>query len=257
MIQAVLRNHKILVCRPEPGASELAAALTSVGAEVEILPCLEIHPLELDNHSKQKLMELDRYRHVIVVSQHAARIGIDRIDDFWPQMPVKQTWHAIGRQTAKQLPVETLDISLPNADLTTEQLLDQDAFKRIKGERVLILKGKKGRTILEQQLSKRGAKVDTLELYERVQPDYDSRKLTQQLIEFDPDFFIALSAETLENLISYFDQIGFRGEKKAFVLSSDRVANIALEQGFHLTYVPDNLKPIDIIRCLAKIKRCA
>lgn len=255
MIQTLLNKERILVCRPEPAASELVQVLNSVGADAAALPCIQIKKLPLDEVSKSRIMELDRYSHVVVVSQHAATIGLDWIADYWPQFPSGQQWHAIGRQTAKQLPTQELAISLPNADLTSEKLLQQEAFRNLKNQRLLILKGKNGRTMLEEQFKRRGALVDTIELYERIHPAYDDDTLRSKLVEFDPEFFIALSAETLHNLISCFDQIHYDAKAKSFILSSQRVANIAMEQGFHLTYVPENLMPIDIIRCLAKLRR--
>lgn len=255
MIQKLLNSDRVLVCRPEPSASELAKVLSSVGAVAETLPCIQIEKLELDAPEKTKIMELDRYDHVIVVSQHAARIGLDWIDAYWPQFPLGQQWHPIGRQTARQLPAEELQISLPNADLNSEQLLALPIFQKLNGQRILILKGRKGRTMLEEKFRHRGAEVDTIELYERIRPEYKDMQLQSMLRDFDPEVFIALSAETLINLISYFDQINYAARGKSFILSSQRVANIAIEQGFHLTYVPENLMPIDIIRCLSKLGR--
>jgi len=43
-IKPILAHSKVLVCRPEPAASELASVLRSVGANAKTLPCIAIEP---------------------------------------------------------------------------------------------------------------------------------------------------------------------------------------------------------------------
>lgn len=255
MIQPLLKDTRVLICRPEPAASELAEVLRSVGAEAQCLPCIEIVENSLSAPQRQLIMNLDGFDHVIVVSQHAARFALEHIDQYWPQFPSGQTWHAIGRQTARALPIEELNISLPNADLSSEMLLNESSLRNVRGKKVLLLKGEKGRSTLREKLEHRGAQVSELELYKRIKPAYDQAQLNRVLIEFNPDYFVALSGETLENLLSFFKQSGFDGQNKRFILSSNRVSDIANQQGFHLTYVPNNLMPIDMIRCLAQAQK--
>ena len=119
----------------------------------------------------------------------------------------------------------------------------------------LILKGKEGRDLLQQQLEKQGALVDTIALYERRCPEYETPHIQKSVQAFDPNYIIALSGETLLNLISLGKQAGISLDTYSFILSSQRVANIALEHGIKLNNIPDNLMPIDIIRCIAKVKR--
>jgi len=255
LIKPILEGCSVLVCRPEPSASSLAQVLTSVGARTETLPCIDITPLELSGAEHDCIINLDRFEHVIVISQHAAELGMSLIDQYWPQFPAAQTWHAIGRQTARNLPSDLLALTTPHADLTSEELLQQPAFAQIKNKKVLILKGRGGRSTLHDKLAAQGANVSLVELYERQIPSYSSTTLQSKITQFDPDYFIALSGETLINLANMFDQCGYDPKQKGFILSSNRVANIAIERGFNLTYVPKNLMPIDIIQCISKARR--
>ena len=103
MIVKVLDNTRVLICRPEPSASELAQTLESVGATCHLIPAIERTPLALTENTKTKLLNLDQYDHVISVSHMAAEVAMKHIDEFWPQLPLGQQWHAIGRKTAQAL----------------------------------------------------------------------------------------------------------------------------------------------------------
>ena len=255
MISQVLKECKILVCRPEPSATELAKALTSVGAKVETLPCVEIKAIELSGEARQRILNLDSYDHIIVLSQHAAQLAVGAIDEYWPQLPVNQQWHAIGRKTAQTLEAVDIDLVDPIRDLSSEELLNTEQLMHVKGKSVLILRGLNGRNTLNIALRNRGAKVDTIELYERCKPSYDDNTLKEKLKQFAPDYLVALSGETLQNLLQFADTANVNLSQSTFILPSARVADIAIEYGFNLTYVPNNLMPIDIIRGIASLQR--
>lgn len=251
---ALLDATKILICRPEPSATELSQALESMGAICQKLPMLTIEPKELSAIERQSVLDLDQYQHVIVVSQHAAQLALDEIDHYWPQAPVRQKWYAIGRKTAQVLTTGSLDILPPEQDLTSEALLEKKDLKAVTGDRVLILKGEGGRDVIFDELSARGAKVDTISFYTRSKTQYTNDTLVQSLDDFNPDYIVALSGETLSNLIAQCQEQNIDLSQRSFILSSNRVANIAYEHGIKQVLIPENLMPMDIVRCIKKAK---
>lgn len=255
MIDPVLAGTRVLICRPEPSASELALVLRSVGAECEVLPSIAIKPLDLSPEARQIVMNLDLYHQVIVVSQHAAELGLELIDEFWPQFPTAQNWYAIGRKTAEKLHAVGTRLIAPNEDLSSEDLLQLPELQAVRDQKILLLKGMGGRDTLRRALVNRGAKMDALSLYQRVCPDYGNELLSRKLSDFDPHYIVALSGDTLSNLVTLANKVNIDLSQRTFILSSKRVANIALEHGFKLTCVPENLMPIDIIQCIAKHNR--
>lgn len=268
-----LQGTRVLICRPEPAASELAKALSALGATCKTLPAIEIEALELDGEARQKILNLDQYQHVIALSQHGAALAADLVDQYWPQLPVGVMWHAIGRKTALTLIDHDIPIAPPSGDMTSEQLLSQPAFIDFSNKatptevehfppstepeapRILLLKGKQGRQKLAETLRQRGAVVEGLELYQRMCPDYSEPQLRAALIEFEPQFVVALSGETLENLHSFCKTTGAPKETMKMILSSQRVAKLATSLGFPLSYVPDNLMPMDIVRSIISANR--
>jgi uroporphyrinogen-III synthase len=251
---ALLNSKKILICRPEPSASELSTALEAMGARCQKLPMLTIKPVEISEAERQCILNLDQYQHVIVTSQHAAQMGIEEIDTYWPQAPIEQKWYAIGRKTAAILGSSSLDLYPPKQDMTSEELLKNEALESIEGERVLVLKGEGGRETLIKELNARNAKVDTISFYSRKRPEYPAKTLISNILDFDPDFIIALSGETLTNLIDHCKAHNIDLLERSFILSSNRVANIAYDSGIKNVLIPENLMPMDIVRCIKKAK---
>lgn len=251
----LLKGSKVLICRPEPGASALESALLAVGAECYRLPCITIERYDLGSEEKDMILNLDRYEHVIALSQHAAQFACESIDEYWPQLPVGQHWHAIGRKTAQVLKDHDIPTLSPDGDMTTEGLIENAAFQNLANKKVLLLKGHKGRKKLSQVLRQRGAQVDSLELYERKCPVYSDETLHSALSVFDADCIVTLSAETLENLHSFAKQANANLGEKLFVVSSARVAELASNLGYPLSYVPENLMPMDIIKSIIAARR--
>jgi uroporphyrinogen-III synthase len=138
--------------------------------------------------------------------------------------------------------------------MTSEELLKNEALESIEGERVLVLKGEGGRETLIKELNARNAKVDTISFYSRKRPEYPAKTLISNILDFDPDFIIALSGETLTNLIDHCKAHNIDLLERSFILSSNRVANIAYDSGIKNVLIPENLMPMDIVRCIKKAK---
>ena len=202
----LLADINILICRPEASANELSTALSALGAHCYTFPTLAISECALSEADKQCILNLDQYKLVVVTSQHAARFGLERIDQYWPQFPSDQTWLAIGQKTASLLANESLSLLSPKQDHNSESLLKEPILQKVKQQKILIMKGQDGRDTLHQVLSKRGALVDQLEVYSRQRPEVSTQDVQKALVEFQADYIVALSGETLLNLISLCEE---------------------------------------------------
>ena len=155
---------KVLITRSEPGASELAAALCDVGYAAVVCPLLEIRPIE-DPSLRRTVAGLDRFDVAIFVSGHAVRFGLDLIDAVWPNRP-RLIWIAVGEATAMALARRGITALAPESE-SSEGILALPQLSQIVGRRVLICSGGEGRALLADELSRRGALVERLELYRR------------------------------------------------------------------------------------------
>ena len=251
----LLSGTQVLICRPEESARELAQALSAIGARCLSFPTLQITETSISPADKQLILNLDQYQHIIVTSQHAARLALALIDTFWPQYPIQQSWYPIGEKTASLLNQENLRIIQPDKALSSETLLGIAPLQKVKQQKVLILKGMEGRDTLAKTLRKRGALVDELALYQRSCPDYSRQDIQQALLDFQADYIVTLSGETLQNLILLCDQADIDLSSRTFIVPSHRVANIAYQRGFKSVLIPANLKPIDLIKCISTHKK--
>lgn len=252
MIKAVLEDQRVLVCRPEPSASELCKVLDSVGAQTRSLPCIEVQTIAIDPQSKRIIYDLDQYEKVVVVSQHAAKQLIALVDELWPQAPAKQKWFGIGRKTTQLLAEAGLDVSKPDQDFSSEGLLETPELLKVKSQKILIAKGKEGRSKLEQGLRNRGAKVTTIELYQRVAPKYSEAELQASIVDFGATSIVALSVETLDNFHRFATSLNAMPNQTRLIVPSERVAKHAETLGYQKVQVSEQLRPIDLIKALAR-----
>jgi uroporphyrinogen-III synthase len=176
---------RLLLTRPAEECEPLAAALAERGMHSASLPLLAIEPLPETPEQRSLMLDLDRYKAVIVVSKPAARIGLERLDQYWPQPPINQTWFAVGAATADILEAYGLSVITPVQSEDSEGVLalpQLDEALQEADPRVLILRGEGGRETMAETLRERGVQVDYLELYRRVMPDYPQNTLTDCLV---------------------------------------------------------------------------
>ncbi len=94
-----MSGWRLLLTRPDEECAALAASLGEAGVHSSSLPLLAIDPLEETPEQRTLMLDLDRYCAVVVVSKPAARLGLERLDRYWPQPP-QQTWCSVGAATA-------------------------------------------------------------------------------------------------------------------------------------------------------------
>src|SRR5690606_20732949 len=153
--------------RPAEECAALAATLAEQGIHSSSLPLLEIEPLAETAEQRTLMLDLDRYCAVLVVSKPAARLGLERLDRYWPQPPARQRWFSVGAATGEILLDYGLDVHWPAQGEDSEALLALPALEEalaVPQPRVLILRGEDGRELLAERLRERGVSVDYLPL---------------------------------------------------------------------------------------------
>jgi uroporphyrinogen-III synthase len=232
----------VLVTRPAGQADDLCAELSAHGFRPVAQPMLELLPLEQpDNASRQCLLHLDGYGHVIFISANAVRFGLDWIDGYWPQLPAGIHWYAIGERTAAMLSDRGLAPLSPGSNMTSEGLLALPSLQSVQGERVLIVRGVGGRETLRQSLEARGAHVDSLVCYERRPVSLEPAALAALLDREQVDLVLLSSGEGL----AHFTALLPHGEttklrELTVIVPSQRVAQQAAALGWRRVRVADS-----------------
>ena len=243
----------VLVTRPAGQAEGLLQALREAGCgPVQHQPMLELEPLEeLPADQHQHLLDLDLYQHVIFISANAVRFGLERIDDFWPQLPAGVRWYAIGGTTAKLLQQRGLSPLVPVEQITSEGLLDLAELKAVAGQKVLIVKGVGGRETLRETLDHRGAKVDELACYRRICPRLAPGALAQMLSREATDVVMISSGEGLSNMLTLLsDKESTNFRDIGLIVPSPRVAALARQTGFNDVVTAANASDAAMLQAL-------
>jgi uroporphyrinogen-III synthase len=227
-------SSRVLVTRPAGQADTLLAALESLGFAPEHLPMLAIDPLDpLPGPERQKVLDLDRYDHLVFISANAARIGLERIDELWPQYPLGQHYWAVGASTTRVLAASGLTAGTPATDMSSEGLLALPGLAALHGQRVLIVKGEGGRDLLASALRERGAQVDTLCCYRRAPAVHAPERVRELLLDPAVELVLVSSGEGLELLSGLLQpRENTNLAKLTLVVPSPRVVVLAQELGW-------------------------
>lgn len=232
---------RVLVTRPAGQADGLIGALREAGWQTRHLPLLFIEPIEpLDGVMRQRILDLDRYDHLIFVSANAARIGCERIMDLWPQWPMGQRYWAVGRSTAQVLARAGLAATCPEVDMSSEGLLALPGLDVVRGQRCLLVRGEGGRTVIADTLRGRGAQVDELCCYRRGPVAYDEEELAA-VRDGRPDLLLVSSGEGLERvsgLLKPREHTNLAGA--TLLVPSVRVATVAERLGWRNVRTVEN-----------------
>lgn len=249
-----LNGRRILVCRPQPKADSLCHELGQAGAEARALPMIDIQPLAPDGKGRALLQDFDHFQHVIAVSPSAAQRLLQELEHWWPQWPVGIHWWGVGRGTAEVFRQAGLPGDWPQDGHDSEALLAQPAFhcESIHEQKVLLAKGEGGRELITQTLTERGARIETLTLYQRQCPHYPAATLSECFRDFDPDTLIVLSGETLKNLLQVVQNTDPDLTRRQLIVPVSRVADEAKAAGFTNVTVAGDLSSAGLISACSR-----
>lgn len=229
-----MTGWRLLLTRPADDCAALAAYLAEQGIHGGCLPLLDIEPLPETPEQRGLLMELDRYCTVIVVSKPAARLGLERLDAYWPQPPVNQRWFSVGAATGQILADYGLDVSWPERGDDSEALLDLPAFAeslRVPNPRALIMRGDTGREMLADHLRGQGVAVDYLPLYRRRLPAYAPGELPRRVAAERLNGLVVSSGQGFEHLRELAAEAWTELARLPLFVPSPRVAEQARAAG--------------------------
>lgn len=217
----------IILIRPKGQNESLESRFREKGFSPLVYPVLDIVEVPIDDVSRQRVMNLDVYDHVIFVSRNAVGFGLPYVDQYWPQLPMRLKWYAIGQASAAALEAEGIDAITP-AEATSEGLLQMKPLQDLANARVLIFRGVGGRETLAEGLASRGAKVDYVEVYKR-EPALISQEGVQTVNSMQSGIVLAYSGESLR---AFCDSFSPESSRFVIIVPTDRVKQVALALGF-------------------------
>ncbi len=247
-----LQGLGVVVTRPAHQAQPLCERLSALGANVIRFPLMQIKALALTPAQQQILEQLEQYDLAIFVSPNAVTFGLQRLDGHWP---AKLKIAAVGQGSAKALRQQQQHVDLfPTDQFNSEALLVLPELQRVQQQRIVIFRGQGGREYLAQELRKRGAEVDYLELYQRLPPTAKIDTLLKLWQQNQIQLIIITSSESLHNLYAMVASSGKAYlENTPLLVISTQTKRLALKLGFkNLIMISPQASDIEISNTLIK-----
>jgi len=261
-----LTGLSVLLTRPARQATGITRLIEEHGGRVSHLPLIEIEAIQDGpdfERIKSGILALDNYTAAIFVSTNAATIGMEWIDRYWPQLPVGLSAYAVGPGTGNLLRQFSWPVHYPDSGITSEDLLALPGMQDVRGKRVALFRGQGGRELLAATLRERGAQVDYIELYRRLEPHYDPAQVLAQLRDDDVHAIVTTSQQILQALLA----LGANGgEDKAsaallsllrqlpVIVPSQRVRELALAAGIKQVIDAGGADDGTVVRALLQIR---
>ena len=164
-----LSGKRILVTRPEEGASRMGGMLADLGACVRVAPMIRITEPEDWTPADAAIRALDEYRWIIFTSANgpkylAGRLGTLGISP--EAIPPETSILAVGPATAAAVAkyLERTPDKVAGKYMA-EGVVDLFKGKDMAGERVLLARAKEGRDAIPKALAEMGALLDDVAVY--------------------------------------------------------------------------------------------
>jgi uroporphyrinogen-III synthase len=153
----------VLVTRPALQAAPLCRLLEASGATVVALPAVDIEPTGEAAALAERLGGGDGFDLWVFTSANAVLFGTALLG-----MRRGAALAAIGPATSRALALAGHAVSIaPAGGFDSESLLLHPDLHSLQGRRVLIVTGKHGRSLLREELERRGALVTVADVYRR------------------------------------------------------------------------------------------
>jgi uroporphyrinogen III methyltransferase/synthase len=177
-----LHGRVVVVTRARAQASELAARLTALGAEVVEAPAIRIVPRPVEGELAQAADRIPDYALVCLTSPNGADLLLDALAARGrdARSLAGATVAAIGPGTAAALEARGVRADVLPERSVAESLVEALEVVPVEGRRVLVARAAEARDVLPDALRERGAAVDVVALYDTVAEPLD--EATRQAI---------------------------------------------------------------------------
>ena len=201
-----LAGRRVLVTRPRDQAEALAKALAARGARAVLFPTIEVRPAADLSRLDLAIDHLATYDWITFPSPNAVDVVFDRLQARSVQLPLRLRVAAVGPGTAQAISARGTGVDFIPSQFVGEQLGRE--LTPVAGLRVLLPRAPRGREALASELSRRGASVEEVVVYDTLPANVDAGEL--QELERGVDVATFTSPSTVEN---FFTLLGTRAAR--------------------------------------------
>ena len=196
-------------------------------------PLVEILPININN--KKVIDCVLSSNKIIFQSKNSVRCS-HMIWDYVAKHN-KLTCFAVGKATAttvrEKIGVNCLS---PEKIYSSESLLNMDELQNVEGDKIIILKGKDGRSLINATLTERGAELESIDVYERKSKNLELNQISLDAVLYN--YIIVLSRFSLEIFLNKFKD-RLNSYKFVFIVPNTRVVE-SLSLGKSSIYIVVN-----------------
>lgn len=244
----------ILVTRPEHQAQNFCELIEANGGKALRFPTLEIRALNPSGSVFANLENLTQFDWLVFISANAVYFALKACNNSL-LIPAHSKVAAIGRATAAALERNGLAVDLvPRERFDSEEFLALPPMQSVRGQRILIVRGRGGPEILADTLRSRGAQVIYAEVYERLRPVVDIDSHLQVWHQRGIDAVTIFSGESLINFVAMVGRNGMvRFRNIPLLVAGEGMAVQAQREGFKKVILATNATDWALFEALAKI----
>lgn len=220
-----LNGLRILNTRPAHQAKKLTHEIIEVGGLVVECPTIEIQDNTLWLNSLPDLHTVDQ---AIFISPNAVHYFFKQLLTHHIHWPSSINIIAIGESTANALnEYQLLCNDIPDVP-NSEHLLKLKSLRHVENQKILLIKGKGGRLLIEETLAQREAVVLPLMVYQRELPTIAAEFIESIWQNNQVDIILLTSEQSIQNLFLLFGQDAIPWlQSKPYLVISDRLAQSA------------------------------
>jgi uroporphyrinogen-III synthase len=202
-----LAGINIVVTRAPHQAEELAGPLRAQGANVILLPLIEIAPPCNPAPLREAARQADQYDWIVFTSANAVDAFAAELVD---RSIVNARVAAVGSATRGAAESRGFHVSLMPPRYVAESLAEAFASEQLAGSRVLIPRADVARDIVPEELRKLGAHVDAVDAYRNVVPPDAAAGVAAIFRDPLPHWVLFASSSATDHLAALCDRAVLR-----------------------------------------------
>ncbi|MBD3667886.1 MAG: uroporphyrinogen-III synthase [Kangiella sp.] len=236
----------IIVTRPSPMGEQLCQELSEQGYRAIHCPLIRF-TANTDYSPEQQLELLTQHKLWIFVSKQAVDYALKNLSRAQLDQFLGHTLIAVGKATQKALQPYGLSALIPKTPDSEGILALIDQFSLPAHYPILLIRGDKGRGLLEQQLSG-PHKLGILPVYHRIELTAAMPSIMQQATPRQPVAWVVTSGQLLELTDKMLSTAGIKAEQVAIIGGSARISDLARQKGYTNCYTAKDASNAEIIR---------
>jgi uroporphyrinogen III methyltransferase/synthase len=233
-----LLGKKIVVTRARHQASELVDRLCQLGAECLECPTISIGPPKSWDPLDAAIADLPAFDWLVFTSVNGVRFFFERLFD--KGKDVRALGHlrtaVIGPATREKLAAFGLNSDIVPQTYRAESVIEAFSGEQIDGSRILLPRAAEARSILPEELTKMGAVVTDVHVYETGLAPESAEVLRKHLGSGDVDMVTFTSSSTVKNFTSLLppEQLPLLMKDVAVASIGPITSETASSLGFHV-----------------------